>query len=73
VPRRELPDAIWPWVVVGDEALTTALAEARHAVGDGGSAQSVIRTLKGVGYRFVGAGVDVEVDPGQGSRCIRRA
>jgi TolB-like protein/DNA-binding winged helix-turn-helix (wHTH) protein len=53
VPRRELLDAIWPGVVVGDEALTTALAEARHAVGDDGAAQRVIRTLKGAGYRFV--------------------
>jgi len=52
VPRRELLDAIWPGVVVGDEALTTALAEARHAVGDDGAAQRVIRTLKGQGYRF---------------------
>jgi DNA-binding winged helix-turn-helix (wHTH) protein/TolB-like protein len=58
VPRRELLDAIWPGVVVGDEALTTALAEARHAVGDDGAAQRVIRTLKGAGYRF-GAEVTV--------------
>jgi TolB-like protein len=58
VPRRELLDAVWPSVVVGDEALTTALAEARHAVGDDGAAQRVIRTLKGAGYRFV---AEVEV------------
>jgi TolB-like protein/DNA-binding winged helix-turn-helix (wHTH) protein len=53
VSRRELLDAIWPDVVVGDDALTTALKEARHAVGDAGAAQRVIRTRKGVGYRFV--------------------
>ena len=52
VPRRELLDAIWPGVVVGDEALTTALAEARRAVCDDGAAQRVVRTLKGRGYRF---------------------
>jgi DNA-binding winged helix-turn-helix (wHTH) protein/TolB-like protein len=61
VPRRELLDAIWPGVVVGDEALTTALAESRHAVGDDGAAQRVIRTLKGAGYRFV---AEVEVVAG---------
>jgi TolB-like protein/DNA-binding winged helix-turn-helix (wHTH) protein len=55
VPRRELLDAIWADAVVGDEALTTALAEARHAVGDDGATQRVIRTLKGQGYRFVAA------------------
>jgi DNA-binding winged helix-turn-helix (wHTH) protein len=40
VSRQELLDAIWPGVVVGDEALTTALAEARHAVGDDGGLRS---------------------------------
>ena len=59
VPRRELLDAIWPGVVVGDEALTTALAEARHAVGDDGASQRVVRTLKGQGYRFVAEVVEV--------------
>ncbi len=53
VPRRELLDAVWPGVVVGDEALTTALAEVRRAVGDHGDTQQVIRTQKGAGYRFV--------------------
>jgi TolB-like protein/DNA-binding winged helix-turn-helix (wHTH) protein len=53
VSRRELLDAVWPGVVVGDETLTRALAEIRRAVGDDGDAQRVIRTLKGEGYRFV--------------------
>ena len=64
VSRMELLEAIWPGVVVGDEALTTALAEARHAVGDDGAAQRVIRTHKGRGYRFVAevlAGADEPV------------
>jgi TolB-like protein/DNA-binding winged helix-turn-helix (wHTH) protein len=73
VPRRELLDAIWPGVVVGDEALTTALAEARHAVGDDGAAQRVIRTLKGQGYRFVAeaaerADIDAPTAAGRPSR-----
>ena len=37
VSRRELLDVVWPNVVVGEDALTTALAEARHAVGDDGA------------------------------------
>jgi TolB-like protein len=69
VPRRELLDAIWPDVVVGDEALTTALSEARRAVGDDGDAQRVIRTLKGAGYRFVAEVVaDDGVAPGETRR-----
>jgi DNA-binding winged helix-turn-helix (wHTH) protein/TolB-like protein len=53
VSRQELLDAVWPGVVVGDQALTTALAEARHAVGDDGVAQRAIRTHNRRGYRFV--------------------
>ncbi len=53
VSRQELFDAVWPGVVVGDDALTRALMEARRAVGDDSDAQRVIRTLKGLGYRFV--------------------
>jgi adenylate cyclase len=51
--RRELFDAVWGEVVVGDESLTQALAEVRRAVGDSGDSQRVIRTQKGIGYRFV--------------------
>lgn len=53
VPRDELINAVWPSVAVSDQALTTALAEARSAVGDDGVGQRVIRTRKGAGYRFV--------------------
>jgi len=60
VSRHELLDAVWPGVVVGDEALTTALAEARHAVGDDGAAQRVIHTYKGRGVRFVAEVVEGE-------------
>jgi len=66
VPRRELLDAIWPGVVVGDESLTTALAEVRHAVGDDGAAQRVIRTLKGAGYRFVAEALVAQDDASGG-------
>jgi pimeloyl-ACP methyl ester carboxylesterase/DNA-binding winged helix-turn-helix (wHTH) protein len=75
VPRQELLDAIWPGVVVGDEALTTALAEARHAVGDDGAAQRVVRTYKGRGYRFVAEVVtlasEAAVAPGHRPALVR--
>ncbi len=53
VARTELLGHVWKGVVVGDEALTTAIAEARRAIGDDGAAQRVLRTFKGRGYRFV--------------------
>jgi TolB-like protein len=76
VSRQELLDAVWPGVVVGDEALTTALAEARHAVGDDGAAQRVIRTRKGRGYRFVAevgvAGGETSGGPKEAEQARRR-
>jgi TolB-like protein/DNA-binding winged helix-turn-helix (wHTH) protein len=72
VPRRELLDAVWPGVAVGDEALTTALAEVRRAVGDDGDAQRVIRTQKGLGYRFVAEVVEQAVGPAEGPNPARR-
>ncbi len=53
VSREELFSALWPGVVVSDDALFHALKKARAAVGDDGSAQRVIATLSRVGYRFV--------------------
>jgi TolB-like protein/DNA-binding winged helix-turn-helix (wHTH) protein len=66
VPRQELLDAVWPGVVVGDEVVTRALSEVRRAVGDQGDAQRVIRTLKGLGIRFV---AEVAVAPGEPMRA----
>ena len=65
VPRRELLGATWPGVVVDDEALTSALAEVRRAVGDDGDAQRVILTQEGAGYRFVAEVVVVAAAPSQ--------
>jgi DNA-binding winged helix-turn-helix (wHTH) protein/tetratricopeptide (TPR) repeat protein len=53
VSRDELFSALWPDVVVTDDALFHALKKARAAVGDDGAAQRVIATLPRVGYRFV--------------------
>jgi TolB-like protein/DNA-binding winged helix-turn-helix (wHTH) protein len=60
VPRDELLEAIWPDAVVLEETLTRTLTEVRRAVGDQGDERRVIRTLKGIGYRFV---AEVEVVP----------
>ena len=59
VPKRELLDAVWPGVVVGEGALTRAVNLARRAVGDTGRAQSLIRTYPRRGYRFSADVVEV--------------
>lgn len=53
VSKQELFDQLWTGVFVGDATLNTCIKAARQAVGDDGTAQSVIRTLHGHGYRFV--------------------
>jgi TolB-like protein/DNA-binding winged helix-turn-helix (wHTH) protein len=53
VTKDELIQAIWPNVIVTDEALTHCVSEARKAIGDGG--QAIIKTVPRRGYRFAAA------------------
>src|SRR5262245_17358223 len=55
VPKAELLEQLWPGQFIGDATLNSCLKELRHAVCDSGSAQHVIHTLRGRGYRFVAA------------------
>jgi len=62
VTRQELLDQVWPGRIVSESTLASRIKSARQAVGDDGSAQRVIRTLHGVGFRFV-ASVDLVGPP----------
>ena len=53
VSKDELLEKLWPDRFVSETTLTSRLKEARKAVGDTGQSQSVIRTARGRGYRFV--------------------
>ena len=53
VPKPELLDAVWGDQFVSDAAITTRVKEIRQALGDDGRSQSVVRTIRGYGYRFV--------------------
>src|SRR5258708_4160758 len=50
VTKEELLKAIWPNVVVADEALTRCVSDVRQAIGD--SEQAIIATVPRCGYRF---------------------
>jgi DNA-binding winged helix-turn-helix (wHTH) protein/tetratricopeptide (TPR) repeat protein len=63
VSKEELLEKLWPDRFVSETTLTSRVKEARKAVGDSGDAQSVIRTQRGRGYRFV-AKVEERGDPG---------
>lgn len=59
VTKHELQDEVWGDRFVSDSALTTRVKQCRRAVGDDGRSQSVIRTVHGVGYRFVAPTTEV--------------
>ena len=54
VTKDELFDALWGNRVVTEASLTGRIKSARKLLGDDGSAQSMIRTVHGRGYQFVG-------------------
>ncbi len=60
VTKEELLDEIWGDRFVSESALTSRIKAARQAVGDNGSAQRMIETTRGRGYRFIAPVVEHE-------------
>lgn len=54
VGRDELHVAVWPDVVVSDQALSSALRDLRRALGDTDNGARIVATLRGQGFRFIG-------------------
>jgi len=54
VTRDEIIARVWDGRAVSDAAVASRLKSARQALGDSGRAQRFIRTIHGVGFRFVG-------------------
>ncbi|HEV7765211.1 MAG TPA: winged helix-turn-helix domain-containing protein [Thermoanaerobaculia bacterium] len=63
VPKEELLDTIWRDVHVSESALTTAIRDARRALGDSSGDPRWIRTVYGRGFRFVGEIIRVALAP----------
>jgi adenylate cyclase len=55
VGREALLSAIWPGVVVGDDALTQAIIKLRRALGDDAHSPRYIETISKRGYRLIAA------------------
>src|SRR5512146_993926 len=53
VGREELLAAVWPGVIVGDEALTQSIIKLRRALGDNPRAPTYIETISKRGYRLI--------------------
>ena len=54
VTKDELVEIIWDGRIVTDAAISTLVKTVRRAVGDDGTAQRIVRTVHGRGFRFVG-------------------
>jgi DNA-binding winged helix-turn-helix (wHTH) protein/tetratricopeptide (TPR) repeat protein len=55
VSKDDLMAAVWSGRVVSDSTLSSQIAAVRHAIGDDGERQILVRTLARKGFRFVGA------------------
>src|SRR5215470_6116197 len=60
VTRKELMKAVWPNVIVTDQALTHCVSEVRQAIGD--STQTIIKNVPRRGYRFTAPVLRVKTD-----------
>lgn len=54
VSREEILSSLWQGSEVSDYAFSSALRDLRSALGDSGSQQGAVRTLRNRGYRYVG-------------------
>jgi TolB-like protein len=54
VSKDELIAAVWNGRIVSESALSSRITAVRHAVGDSGEQQRLIRTIARKGFRFVG-------------------
>lgn len=54
VTKDELLDTVWGDRFVSESTLTSRVKAARRAIGDDGTKQRLIRTVRGRGYQFVG-------------------
>ena len=55
VTKDELIEKVWNGRIVSDSAISSRVKSARQSIGDDGRAQTLIRTVHGIGFSFVGA------------------
>ena len=65
VSRAEILERVWPGVHVSDATLASTLRDLRRALGDDGRESRLIRTLRGVGLRFIGSVEELRAAPEQ--------
>ncbi len=66
VSKDQMVEAVWQGRFVSDVTLNSRINSARHAIGDDGKRQALIRTVPRRGFRFVGELVDASPVTGAG-------
>ncbi len=51
--RDELIRHVWNSRIISDSSISAAISNARHAIGDSGTRQKIIKTVSSYGYRFI--------------------
>ena len=74
VGSDELLDAVWKRRAVSPSALTSRINAARHAIGDTGAEQHLIKTVPRRGYRFTGSAtaVSTHATPAAGAAAVHQ-
>jgi len=63
VSHDEIVAEVWEGRAVSEATISTCLKGARQAIGDDGRAQSLVQTVRGRGFRFVGEVIEVPSAP----------
>jgi TolB-like protein len=66
ISKDEMIAVVWAGRFISDAAVSTALKAVRKALGDDGDRQGFIRTVRGVGHRFV---APVRIRPTESAVC----
>jgi formylglycine-generating enzyme required for sulfatase activity/DNA-binding winged helix-turn-helix (wHTH) protein len=66
--KDEIIEGVWQGRIVSDATLSSRIRTARQALGDDGSAQRLIRTIHGRGFRFIGDVEEVAAAASNGDR-----
>jgi DNA-binding winged helix-turn-helix (wHTH) protein len=60
VSKEELLDSVWGDRFVSESALTSRIKAMRQALGDDGSSQRFVQTVRGRGYRFIASATEFD-------------